>query len=95
MQDDKKKVLLSETETEDTKLTRSELVNDIRRVTNLNINDVSKILEIIYLTKHYFSFGEDEQLPDTYWANQCATDGSCLPEKFQHGAVRIDSKTEA
>jgi hypothetical protein len=88
--DDKKKVLLSETETTDTKLTREELVVEIRRVTNLNIDDVSKILEIIYLTKHHFAFGENEQLPDTYWPDECAPDGTCLPEKYRHGAVAIN-----
>jgi len=65
MQDDKKIVLLSENETENTRLTRRELVDEIRRVTNLNIDDASKILEIMYLTKHYFAFEEDEPLPNS------------------------------
>ena len=90
MKNDKNNGLLSETETTETKLTRKELVAEIRRITNLDKDDASKILEIISLTKHHFSFGEQEQLPNTYWPDECAPDGTCLPEKYRHGAVAIN-----
>jgi hypothetical protein len=65
--EDIKKGLFSETETEDTKLTRPELVDEIRKVTNIEgLSDLDKLLEIKYLIKHYFVIDMHEELPDLY-----------------------------
>ncbi len=62
--DDNKMVWFSERETETTTLTREQLVDEIRRVTNLDAPVLDKILEIKYLIKHYFAIDPNEPLLD-------------------------------
>ncbi len=92
MQPDKK-IWFSERETEATTLTREQLLNEIRRVTDLDAPVKQKILEIRYLIKHYFIIGENEELPDTYWPDECAPDGTCIPEN-ERGALTLNNKVE-
>ncbi len=60
--EDSKKIWFSEREVADTELTREELVNEIKRVTELNATPLDKILEIRYLVKHYFVVPETEEI---------------------------------
>ena len=60
---DYKKLLFSENEDNVTWVTREQLVEEIRRVTNLDIPVKRKILEIDYLISHYF----DDDKPKSKW----------------------------
>ncbi len=59
-----KSMWLSERENETTTLTRDELIKEINRVTLLPSSELSKLLEIRYLMKHYFKIAPNEELPN-------------------------------
>lgn len=80
---------------EGTKLTRPELINEIRKITNQSeIPDISKVIHIEYLIKHNFEIAEDEPLPNIYWPDECAPDGTCLPESMR-GVINLKNEVQS
>ena len=57
-----KSIFFSETETENSALSREELLKEISRATALPASPLSKLLEIRYLMRHYFIVAKDEEL---------------------------------